>query len=293
MGNFSKAIGVGLAGTGLVLSGSYYGPGYGLPTREVPLERPATEDGNIVDPPENGTVVPAPTDLVRSSSSSLSYRDTSPTKIAELERCGVDTNKVLLTFDDTGTPEHINNIKQFLAAKNIGAVFFPNNKLVSQTTVDAMRADGFWVGNHTYSHAKLTELPEAALQEEINKGIDSDLVRPPYGAVVKYEFNGENIVDPIALSRIEAMGRRVCMWTVDSGDTAATSAQEIVVAVEKGIGLSDPEQGVVILAHMLPGKKTLEALPGIVDAVARSGREFCKLSATPTAPGPMPNPLPC
>jgi len=223
----------------------------------------------------------------------MSYRDTSPAKVAELESCGVDTNKVLLTFDDTGTPEHINSIKKFLAARNIGAIFFPNNKLVNPTIVDEMRADGFWVGNHTYSHAKLTELSEAELQGEINKGIDSDLVRPPYGATYKNESNGDKIVDPVALSRIEAMGKRVCMWTVDTGDNTATSAQEIVVAVEKGIRLSDSKQGVVILAHMLPGKKTLEALPGIVDAVERSGREFCKLSATPTAPGPMPNPLPC
>jgi peptidoglycan/xylan/chitin deacetylase (PgdA/CDA1 family) len=64
----------------------------------------------------------------------------------------------------------------------VGAIFFPIQQLVEQeypAAADYLRAEHFWVGNHTWSHKDLSESKtEAEIEQEIRKGTRSNILRP-------------------------------------------------------------------------------------------------------------------
>lgn len=158
-----------------------------------------------------------------------------------IESCGNFTDKILLTFDDYGSDEHIRSITGLLKSENIGAIFFPNNNSVPDYMVNELRQDGFWVGNHTYDHANMHKMiGQDELNQAIQLGVDSDLFRPPYGA--SYGMNGEAHFDSRVLTAASSVGARVCLWEIDTMDWDGTSAQQITDSV-----LNNLEPGAVVL----------------------------------------------
>jgi peptidoglycan/xylan/chitin deacetylase (PgdA/CDA1 family) len=86
---------------------------------------------------------------------------------------------------------------------------------LGQELIQRAASEGHQIGNHTYSHLRLTELTEHQIRYEIlkterligdrDKGIK--ILRPPYGA-----YN--SLVDQVALE----LGYRLVLWNVDTGD---------------------------------------------------------------------------
>jgi peptidoglycan/xylan/chitin deacetylase (PgdA/CDA1 family) len=137
------------------------------------------------------------------------------------------------TFDDgphpTATPFVLEQLKQYEAK----ATFFCIGKNVVQYQ-DLYREilnDGHKVGNHTFNHLNgwktnnetyFTNIFEAA------KYIDSDLFRPPYGRVTKFQAS---VLTQFAASKRQFAARdkivrnnfsptkfQIIMWTILSGD---------------------------------------------------------------------------
>lgn len=129
--------------------------------------------------------------------------------------------RLLLTFDDGPHPEHTPRILDALAAAGVTALFFVVGRRVQGQGALLARAvaAGHRLGNHTFSHARLTELAPDEIRDEIRRTHDliepylppgPPLFRLPYGAT------NRTVAETVA-----ALGYRMIGWEVDSGDWLA------------------------------------------------------------------------
>ncbi len=85
-------------------------------------------------------------------------------------------HEVVLTFDDGPNPPTTGKILDALARECVHATFF----LIGQSAaahpalVRRMAADGHTIGHHTWSHANLGEISQAAAIDQIERGIAAD-----------------------------------------------------------------------------------------------------------------------
>ena len=124
---------------------------------------------------------------------------------------------VWLTFDDgphqTRTPAQLD----ILADRDLKATFFVVGARARQQSslLDRMVGEGHRIGNHSYSHARLTTLTRDAVRREIEMtdaviapyvGPDK-LFRPPYGAT-----------DASIECEARDQGYRTVLWTLETED---------------------------------------------------------------------------
>lgn len=224
------------------------------------------------------------------SASSSASASSSTVPLGE-DRCGNASSKVLLTFDDGGSDEHIRKIMAVLKKHRVGALMLPTGKpaKVSQTGPDKpiiqeMRDQGFWVGNHSWSHPinpPLAKMTDDKIAAQIRDGISgSHYFRPPGGSV------GPNVRRIAA-----AQGYRLCLWTVDTLDwkDGRTGAQVLAAALTA-------QPGGVVLMHLHDDAPTLPVLEriilGLKGTARKPGPGLCKPYDGPT-PIEIPYPLPC
>lgn len=179
---------------------------------------------------------------------------------------------VALTFDD-GPTEVTTDLLAVLDHYSTPASFFNigSAEETSPRLVEREISGGHQVGNHTSTHPDLlTQNVEAALADvEEAASIHSDLgfddqilFRPPYGNT-----------SPEIRAAIESRGMTEVLWTVDSKDYEAKTAEEVVEASK---GMTD---GGILLLH--DGKSaTLEALPSIIKHYYSQNFCFGQIEAT-------------
>lgn len=160
-----------------------------------------------------------------------------------ISQCGNNGSRVLLTFDDWpySDPAMLQSVVKEARSLDVGLMLFPLGKYNSGykhatgTNLAAFaRQNGMYVGNHTYDHPDLTTLSDAQVRSEINGGVDSTWLRPPYGAYNSRVYN-------IAAS----LGYRTCTWTIDTGDWHGKSGPEV-----RDYIMANVRPGSVILMHM-------------------------------------------
>ncbi|HEY6736204.1 MAG TPA: polysaccharide deacetylase family protein [Candidatus Saccharimonadia bacterium] len=182
-------------------------------------------------------------------------------------------NSILLTFDDYISPSQADAICSLLEPHQIRAMFFFQGDWAqhNQPLIDKLAAAGHIIGNHTYSHANLTELADEAVTQEIIRGPKTQpWLRPPYGA---YDKRVRNLA--------AKLGYVICYWTLDSHDWAPDiAADEICQRV-----LSRIEPTSVILMHC-HNDTTIAALPQIIEAVRAKGWQFESTTSQAWQPGP-------
>ncbi len=176
--------------------------------------------------------------------------------------------RIALTIDDAPNPFYTDELLRILREKGICATFFcmgNKSQLYPDILVRILR-EGHEIGNHSYSHPKLTMLPREDWEEEIlytNRiikrvlGYNCLLFRPPHG-----RYNDE------MLDFVYAHGMTTCMWTVNTGDYLEPDPATLV---KKIVGNVHP--GGVILMHD-GTDATLAALPLVIDDLTAKGYEF-------------------
>lgn len=179
---------------------------------------------------------------------------------------------VAITFDDgpgTETPR----LLQELAARGVLATFFlvGNRVGANAATARAIADAGHAIGNHTWSHPDLTEVDEATRLSEIDRttqaiteatGRRPTSVRPPYGAI-----------DDAVGTDLAAAGFPAVLWSVDSRDWESKDAVATTAQV-----LDHVKPGSVVLLHDIHAS-TVDAVPGILDALAAQGYTFVTVDA--------------
>lgn len=172
---------------------------------------------------------------------------------------------VALTFDDGPSAKYTAMLLDGLKERGVHATFFLIGSLAedSKELVQRMKAEGHQIGNHSYDHAKLTEMDCAAALADIGHGDevlrqvlgeDEYWVRPPYG------FIGEETCCAVSCPLIS--------WSVDTLDWKTKNVGKILDIIYR-----DYSDGAIILMHDQYAT-TVEAALQAVDHLQAQGVRF-------------------
>ena len=191
-----------------------------------------------------------------------------PSRRDAISTCGNTSDRVWLTFDDHfSSTQRMRAMLAALEQKKVrGRIFATGGWATGNPSmVSEIRAAGHLVENHTLSHEPLSSLGDQELRAQIAGGPTGDaprLMRPGYGA----GGYAARVVDMAA-----DLGFGTCYWTVDPRDWAGPTPEKLIERVIVGDGRTPPVRaGGVVLLHMT-GKHTIEALPGLIDAIRAKG----------------------
>jgi peptidoglycan-N-acetylglucosamine deacetylase len=205
-----------------------------------------------------------------------------------IRRSGDQPGLVALTFDDGPDPLWTPRILDILKQENVPATFFiiGENGQANPNLVRRIVSEGHDIGNHTYTHPNLGEIPGSITDLELNAtqrliesltGRATMLFRPPYFGDAEPTTPDE--VEPIVSAR--RLGYLTVGLRVDPGDWALPGTSEIVQRTIGGVTETDPDlRGQVVLLHDGGGdrKQTVAALPQIIHELRARGFRFVTVS---------------
>ncbi len=182
--------------------------------------------------------------------------------------------QIALTFDDGPHPVQTKKILDILDRYGVQATFFMIGSNVEYYPCVAREvlARKHEVGNHTYSHRRLSKLDPSALREELDGCSDAlqricghtpKLFRPPEG------FLSDGVI------RCSEMGEyALILWSIDTRDWETKDADRIVSVV-----LEQVKPGDIILMHdYVVNSKTPEALEILLPRLLALDYEFVTVS---------------
>lgn len=206
-----------------------------------------------------------------------------------IERAGDHPGEIALTFDDGPDPLWSPAILDILKRENVPATFFVIGKN-GQAYPDLLRRmvnDGHEVGNHTFTHPNLGEIPGPITDLELNAtqrliesitGRSTVLFRPPYFGDAEADKPEE--VEPAL--RAQELNYILVGLRIDPGDwQPGVTADEIVKKTLDRAADSNPEtRGQVVLLHDSGGNRaaTVEALPRLIHELRARGFRFVPVS---------------
>ena len=175
----------------------------------------------------------------------------------------------MLSFDDGPSPEFTPQVLSILEQKHVTASFFVigNRVAGNEALLHRMVADGFEIGNHSWSHPQMTKLTKDQILTEIQStqaaisltGVPQPtLFRPPYGAIND--------------SVVHEAGLQTALWNIDPEDWRSNDpnllAQSLIATAKPG--------GVMDLHDVHPA--IVAALPTIIDQLSAQGYQFVTVS---------------
>lgn len=267
-----------------------------LTTKEASVQTPTTEPTEAPTPTPTATPTPtptatptvaktpakAPTKTPTKAPTKTPTKKPTPTPTWEIPHLAVtptaipdtlDPTKpmVALTFDDGPTVSVTNRILDTLEQYNAKATFFiVGDRLNSkgcQSTLTRAYSLGCEIGNHSYTHPKLTKISLADMQAEISKtndrvtaitGAPAGLLRPPYGLYNDAVRAYANVP--------------LIMWSLDTEDWKSRNAESVYKRT-----LSSVKDGDIILMHDLYDS-TAEACEAIIPALLDQGYQLVTVS---------------
>ena len=179
--------------------------------------------------------------------------------------------QVAITFDDGPHPDYTPKLVAMLKRLHVPATFFLVGKMVDQYPYLARLEvkNGFEVGNHSYSHACMTQMSRLESLTELKA--DNLAIYHACGKWPHYFRPPGGDADARTVREAAANGLAVTMWSDDPGDYNCDNAHTIVVKTLRK--LSD---GGIILLHD-GGPATLKALPNLIRDIRARGYKFVPL----------------
>lgn len=245
----------------------------------------------VLSQPQDGT-----RDLTTSPDGSIADEDyrSIPSSYV-IQRTGDRPGKIVLTFDDGPDPVWTPKILDVLKQENVKAAFFivGENGQSNPDLVKRIVAEGHEIGNHSFTHPNLGEVPRQVTSLELNAtqrliesltGHSTRLFRAPYfgDAEPRTPDEVEPTVEAQDLGYI-SVGLHIDPddWKLVNDDGSPHTADEMVADVIRQAAVTTPEErGSIILMHDSGGNRsaTVEALPKIIDALRSRGYEFTTVS---------------
>ncbi len=197
-----------------------------------------------------------------------------------IQRYGAHPGWVALTFDDGPDGRWTPRILDVLKAKHAPATFFVigKNMAAFPGLVEREVAEGHNVGNHTWTHPNIGEIPVAQTAVELSAtqrlfetitGRSMRLFRPPYFGDAEPSTPRE--VAP--LLDAQAQGYLTVGLRIDPDDWKKPDPANIVSTALTRLADRTVRPGQVILLHDSGGNRsrTVEALPVLIDALRAHG----------------------
>ncbi|MEO5889287.1 MAG: polysaccharide deacetylase family protein [Ferruginibacter sp.] len=183
-----------------------------------------------------------------------------------------DEKIIYLTFDDGPHPDATPFVLDTLKRHQAKATFFciGKNVLEQPALYKRIILDGHAVGNHTFNHLNGWKTENDIYMHNIaeaKKYIDSNLFRPPYGRISKFQLK---------LLAADNYRLKAIMWSVLSGDF------DIKLSKEKCLKnvLDNSNSGSIIVFH--DSKKAYEklvfTLPKVLEYFTERGYRFEKIT---------------
>ena len=188
-------------------------------------------------------------------------------------RVAVPGPYVAITFDDGPHASNTPRLLDMLRARNIKATFYVVGKNVELYPGIVRRtvAEGHEIGNHSYTHTKLSGLSNDRVMSEMRKtddavfnasGVRPRTMRPPYGALTQTQRQMVH----------QAFGYPTILWDVDPLDWKRPGSSVVTSRI-----LSGAKSGSIILVHDLHGS-SVDAMPATLDGLLRKGFRFVTVS---------------
>lgn len=156
------------------------------------------------------------------------------------------TRKTLfLTFDDGPHPEFTPPVLDLLRTHDATATFFLIGERIDQypELVRRIVAEGHALGNHSWSHPRMDELPLAQQLAEIER---TDAALSRYDASATHPFRPPcGVLPPNLLLHFARIGRTVAFWSYDSHDYQQLPAPTLFAQMQA----NPPRNGDTLLMH--------------------------------------------
>ncbi len=206
-----------------------------------------------------------------------------------VQRTGAaDPHLIALTFDDGPDATWTPRILSILEQKKAPATFFQigENALEHPEIVRRIVADGYEIGNHSYTHPNMAEVSPLGTMLELNAtqrlieaytGRSIRLFRAPYFGDAEPTTDDE--LGPAMLA--QESGYTIVGLHVDPGDWQTPGTQAIVERTLTQVHAATSERsGNIILLHDGGGTRaqTVAALPQIIDRLRAQGYQFVTVS---------------
>jgi peptidoglycan/xylan/chitin deacetylase (PgdA/CDA1 family) len=186
------------------------------------------------------------------------------------------TKTIYLTFDDGPNPSWTPEILSLLERSGAHASFFVIGENAKRWPwlVEREAQDGDTVGDHTWSHPTLTDLPSSAVSGELLRdkslittlaGEAPTLWRPPYEA-----FNAS------VVGIASGAGMKMQLWTVSTGDWQLPGTDVIVLRVMAAL-----HNGMVVLFHDGGGSTRSETVAAVALLIPQLEAAGYRLAALP------------
>jgi peptidoglycan/xylan/chitin deacetylase (PgdA/CDA1 family) len=189
-------------------------------------------------------------------------------KTGEISHGDRTSTKIAVTFDAGGDAQPLEKILETLAKHKVHCTFFLTGQWIKRNPllVKKIALEGHEIGNHTYSHKRLSELSDSEIVDEIAKTEQlvleltgrstKPLLRVPYGAR-----------DKRVLDIISQEGYYSVYWDIDSWDSVKKdiTSKEIMQRI-----LSKVQNGSIILMHC-GSRASAEALDPLLTDLLNSG----------------------
>lgn len=187
---------------------------------------------------------------------------------------------VALTFDDGPSPICTMKILALLRKYEAHATFFVLGEHLERYpwVVQALLQNGHEVGNHSFSHPRLTKADQVFRERELERtAVELDLIGcPPEPQLFRPPFSA---FDDRLKAYLTHTRRKLVLWSLDSGDwqglDAATIAKNVLTRVRNGSIIIFHDNDETGRANRRP---TIEALKVILPALKAAGYRMVTVS---------------
>jgi len=206
-----------------------------------------------------------------------------------VQRTGDRPGLLALTFDDGPDPRWTPAILDILRQENVPATFFIIGKN-GQAYPDLVRRvvdEGHEIGNHSFTHPNLGEIPLSLTELELNAtqrliesevGRSTVLFRPPYFGDAEADKPQE--VEPALVA--QRLGYIMVGVRIDPDDwqLPVTADQIVQRTIDRAMDSNPETRGEIILLHDSGGDRsaTIQALPRLIHELKARGFRFVAVS---------------
>jgi len=206
-----------------------------------------------------------------------------------VQRTGDRPGMLALTFDDGPDPRWTPAILDILKKENVPATFFiiGKNGQAYPDLVRRITEEGHEIGNHSFTHPNLGEIPLSLTELELNAtqrliesvtGRSTVLFRPPYFGDAEADKPQE--VEPALVA--QNLGYVMVGVRIDPDDwqLPVTADQIVQRTVDRATDTNPETRGECILLHDSGGDRsaTVEALPRLIHELKARGFKFVPVS---------------